>query len=438
MLPHGRNGWAPFSGFYLWHPISCLHIRESSVVRPARAGAGVTSRVVSTTALPRRGWPRPRDAGPGQALSDRLPVPWAFPLIVFAITWLLILAAWYGSAVIYHQGHPWTWHFVFKDARFYLGIAEHGYPAKLQIPWTLSAAAGRPAFFPLFPVLIRLTSYLTGGDYLIAGLIVSVLAGAASAVGVWILAARVCDRRVADRAVVLYCVFPGAMTFGMLYSEPLAVALAAAVLLALIERRWLLAGIIGAAGTAERPTLIILAVVSGVAAVQAIWTRREWRALLAPALTPLGMLAFFGYLGQRYHDYAFWFQVEKGGWNQHIDWGVHTFRIVFWADPGTSKYRVFNVVLIIMFIAAVAGIAMTLAARLPLPVTLFGILVVLSCVIAYGQSTKPRFVWSAFTLFIGAAAKLPKAIYWPVVVLSAAGLVFLTGWWPHHYVGPAP
>jgi hypothetical protein len=364
-----------------------------------------------------------------------LPVPWALPLIVFAIAWLLILAAWYGSAVIYGHDHPWTWHFLFKDAGFYLGIAEQGYPVKL---WTGSAVVGRAAFFPLFPLLIRLTSYLTGGDYPVAGLIVSVVTGAASAVGVWVLAARVRDRRVADRAVVLYCFFPGAMTFGMLYSEPLAVALGAAALLALIERRWLLAGLIGAAGTAERPTLIVLAVVSGVAAVQAIWTRREWRALLAPALTPLGMLAFFGYLGHRYHDYAFWFQVEKAGWNQHIDWGAHTLRILFWADPATSKYRVFNVVLIIMFIAAVAGIAMMLAARLPLPLTLFGVLVVVMCVIAYGQSTKPRFVWAAFTLFIGAAAKLPKVIYWPVVVLSAAGLVFLTGWWPNHVMGPAP
>ena len=272
----------------------------------------MTSRVVSTTESPRRGWPRPRGARPGPALSDRLPVPWAFPLIVFAITWLLILAAWYGSAVIYGHGHPWTWHFLFKDAGSYLGIAEHGYPVKLRFPWTGGPVAGRAAFFPLFPLLIRLASHLTGGDYAIAGLTVSILAGTASAVGVWALAARVRDHRVADRAVVLYCFFPGAMTFGMLYSEPLAVALGAAALLALVKRRWLLAGIIGAVGTAERPTLIVLTVVSGVAAAQAIWIRREWRALLAPALTPLGVLAFFGYLGHRYHDYAFWFQAEKG------------------------------------------------------------------------------------------------------------------------------
>jgi hypothetical protein len=398
----------------------------------------VTCRVVSTTEPPRGGWLRHRGARPGPALSDRLPVPWAFPLIVFALTWLLILAAWYGSAVIYGQGHPWSWHFLFKDADYYLGIAEHGYPPQVHFPWVNGPVANRVAFFPLFPLLVRLASYLTGGDYLIAGLIVSVLAGAASALGVWALAARVCDRWVADRAVILYCFFPGAMTFGMLYSEPLAVAIAAAALLALLSRRWLLAGILGAAGTAERPTLIILAVVAGVAALQAIWTRRDWWSLLAPALTPLGMLAFFGYLGHRYHDYKFWFQVEKAGWHQHIDWGVHTLRIVFWADPATARYRVFNLVLMLMFIAAVAGIALTVAARLPLPVTLFGVLVVLSSVVAYGQNTKPRFVWSGFTLFIGAAAKLPRFLYWPVVVLSAAALVFLTGWWPHHRIGPAP
>jgi hypothetical protein len=34
--------------------------------------------------------------------------------------------------------------------------------------------------------------------------------------------------------MMLYCVFPGAMTFGILYSEPLAVALGAAALLALV------------------------------------------------------------------------------------------------------------------------------------------------------------------------------------------------------------
>jgi hypothetical protein len=398
--------------------------------------------MAATDASAERTSPHPRggdkDLPARPALSDRLPRPWLFPFLVFSATWLLILAAWYGSDAIYGQGHAWTWHFLFKDAGFYLGIAEHGYPRGLPSPWNGSWAAVRAAFFPLFPLLIRFTSLLTGGNYQVAGLVVTILAGAASAAGVWALAARVRDRRVADRAVMLYCFFPGAMTFGLLYSEPLAVALGAGALLALLDRRWLLAGIIGALGTAERPTLIVLVAVSGVAALQAIWTRREWRALLAPVLTPLGILAFFGYLGRRYHDYAFWFQVEREGWHQHIDWGVHSLRLVFWADPAATKYKVFLAVLTIMFVAAAAGIAMMIAARLPIPLTLFGILVVLMCVFSYGQSTKPRFVWAAFPLFIGAAAKLPRAIYWPALILSAALLVFLIGWWPYHPVGPAP
>jgi len=367
------------------------------------------------------------------ALSDRLPRAWLFPLLVFAATWVLILAAWRVSDAAYGQGHPWAWHFLFKDASWYLRIAEHGYAAKLQPPWN-GPDAGRAAFFPLFPLLIHLAGYLTGGDYPAAGLIVSVLSGAASALGVWAVAARVRGRWVADRAVMLYCVFPGAMTFSMLYSEPLAVALSAAVLLALLDRRWLLAGILGAACTAERPDLIVLFVVSGVAAIQAIRARGEWEALLAPALTPLGALAYFAALGSRYHDYVFWFRVEKGGWHQRIDWGVHTLRVLLWLDPKDPRYKVFVALVMIMAVAAVAGLVLMLAARLPLPVTLFGLLVVLVSVITYGTGTKPRFIWTAFPIFIGAAAKLPRAIYWPVLVLSTAGFALIVGGFRYHII----
>ena len=374
----------------------------------------------------------PRTGEPGtaerQALSDRLPHPWAFPLLVFVVTWLLILAAWYGSDAVYGRSHPWTWHFLIKDANFYLGIAEHGY----------TGDPARAAFFPLFPLLIHVASYLTGGNYAAAGLIISVAGGAASAVAVWALAARVCDRRVADRAVMLYCVFPGAMTFGILYSEPLAVALAAVALLALVDRRWLLAGILGAVATAERPSMIVLVAACGAAALQAIWDRREWRALIAPALTPLGVLAYFGYLGHRYHAYGYWFWIERKGWHQHVDGGRHTLRILLWLYPWEAHHRLYAALLVVTAAAAVAGIALMLAARLPLPVTLFGVLTIVLAVISSDGGTKPRLVWVAFPIFIGAAAKLPRAVYWPVLILSAAGLVFVTGVWPHHFTGGTP
>jgi len=358
-----------------------------------------------------------------------LPRAWLLPVLVFAATWLLSQAIWSGSDAIYGHAHPWAWHFLIDDGHQYLQIARRGY----------GIDPASPAFFPLFPLLIHLTSYLTAGDYLIAGLIVTFLSGAASAVGVWALAARVCDRRVADRAVMLYCLFPGAMTFSMLYSDSLAVALAAAVLLALLERRWLLAGIIGAAGTAERPSMVVLVVVSGVAALQAIWTRREWLALLAPGIAPLGVLAYFFYLGRRFHNYARWFLVERAGWQQHYDGGAATLRALVHPNL-THHQRFFYMMFVIMLVVAVVGIAVMMAAWLPLPVTLFGILPILTLVTATRPLPilPPRYVWAAFPLFIGAAAKLPRAAYWAVLVLSAACLIFLAAWWPHHLADAAP
>ena len=365
-------------------------------------------------------FPTGDEAGAGRpALSDRLPRPWMFPLAAFVTVWLLILVTWDVSDTITGHSHPWGWHILIADTGFYRGIAQYGY----------TGDPARGAFFPLYPLLIHLASYLTGGDYLLGGLIITVACGAASAVAVWALAVRVCGRRVADGAVVLYCFFPGAMTFGILYSEPLGVALAAVALLALLDRRWLLAGIVGALATFERPTLIVLAAVSGVAAIQAIWARREWLALVAPALTPLGMLAFFDYLGHRYHNYAYWFSVVNKGWHQHFDWGASTLRMVFWLDPHDRVHKAFVVMLMIMFVAALAGIALMVAARLPLPLILFGGLTILLALTSAGAGPRPRLVWSAFPIFIGAAAKLPRVVYWPVLVLSAAGLVLLVGFW---------
>jgi hypothetical protein len=379
-------------------------------------------------------------APPGRpALSDRLPRAWMFPLLAFGLTWVLIAATWLASDAIYGHSHPLAWHFIFKDAKYYLAIAEHGYKARSPFPWHRGSEPDRrAAFFPLFPAVIRLAGYLTAGHYGYAGLLVQVLSGAASALGVWGLAARVAGRRTADHAVLLYCLFPGAMTFGLLYAEPLAVALSAAALWAILERRWLIAGLAGAAATAERETLIVLAGVAGVAALHAIWTRREWRALIAPALTPLGVLAFFGYLGHRYHDYGFWFQAEQDGWGGHLDGGLHTLRVVLWLDPGTTRYPLYNALLTAMAVAAVAGVALMIAARLPLPLTLFAILVIAAAVVSSAPGIKPRLIWIAFPVFTGAAARLPRWLYWPVLIVSAGALAFLTGWWPHHYFGPAP
>ena len=362
------------------------------------------------------------------ALSDRLPRAWMFPLLAFAAAWVLILAAWNIAGAIYGP-MSWERYFSYKDSLAYSDLARFGYGfANPAVPHSDPA---RAAFFPLYPALIRLGMFLTGNG-IVAGLIVQILAGAASAVAVWALASDVYGHRVADRAVLLYCAFPGAFVLGAMYSEALGVLLAATCLLAVLHRKWLLAGLLAMLGSAEHSTLIFLTPVLGLAAVQAIWSRREWRSLLAPALAPLGMLGFFAYVAPMFHDYLFWFHLERRGWKVHIDFGAHELSVLTWTAPAAHQHPLKSALLVASFWIALIGIALLIVARAPWPITLYTVLVLLSCAISYPSGVLPRYALSMVGIFLGYGAKLPKWVFWPALVISAGVMAFQAGYFPTH------
>jgi hypothetical protein len=400
----------------------------------AAGDSSTTGKAAKRTPITAAGTASTSTAPQRRTFSDLLPRPWLFPLLAFAATWILILATWRVTNVIYHQSRSWRWYFWFKDSAYYGDIAKNWYA---QRPGFHSVPS-RAAFFPVYPALIWLAGFLTNGNILIAGLIATTLSGAAATIGVWLLTARVSDRWVADRATLLFAAFPGAMTLGMMYSEPLGVALAAFSLLAAVNRRWLAAGVIAAVGTAEHPTLIALAGALGIVALREIWTRRDWRSLIAPVLAPLGMLNFFAYVGSKYHDYLFWPQLERKEWRRRFDWGVHELRLVTWDLPGLDKHAGYFAMVIALTVVLIVGIALMLAARVPLAVSAYTVLTFFSFVLSYGSGPTPRNAWTAIGIFIGFAAKLPRWLYWPALTLSAAALCILIGWWPHHLKAPSP
>ena len=363
-------------------------------------------------------------------LSDKLPRPWLFPLLCFAAVWVLFVTIWKLGNVYYHEPHGWTWYFWYKDAAFYWSIAHSWYKPSPHV----SGPPNSTAFFPLFPALIRVCYYVAFGRRTWGGLIAVVLAGGASTVAVWALARQVSDRWTADRAVILYCVFPGAMMLGIMYSEPLGIALTAASLLAAVKEKWLLAGLAALLATAEHSTFIVLVPTLGVCALRAIWTHRDWRSLIAPALAPLGMVGYFIWIGTRYHDYFFWYQVEHKYWRQRIDYGKTTFdRLTFhWTGSWAANHGYYNLMCDIMFYLLVIGIILMIAARVPLPVSLYTVPLFISLVIDTGGGPRPRFAWTGIGIFIGAGAKLSRWLFWPVAAVSAVGMCFLYIWWPYH------
>ncbi len=213
------------------------------------------------------------------------------------------------------------------DSFWYLEIARHGYPSVIG-PLTPDRPYSPLAFFPLWPMLVRGTGDLLGGHPTIAAYLLNFLLAGVLTVLVRMVFARTTNDRTADVAVLLYVFFPGTNIFSAAYSEPLALCLAAGTLLALLHRRWWVAGVLASLAGATRPP-IALAVFAALAWV-VLWSiarppagdagLRRWRPLVAPVLAPLGLLAFIVYGWRRTGHPLAWHEAENLFGN-HIDFG---------------------------------------------------------------------------------------------------------------------
>src|SRR5919108_1184 len=141
------------------------------------------------------------------------------------------------------------------DATWYLAIASGGYDE-----------ATRTAFFPLYPLAVRLAGPpgAAGGQppaaYLLAGIAVSLAALPAGLYAVHRLTALELGPREARTATWLVALFPTAFAFSAVYTESLFLALSAGAILAGRQGRWRWAGGLGALAAATRSTGLLLVV----------------------------------------------------------------------------------------------------------------------------------------------------------------------------------
>jgi hypothetical protein len=165
------------------------------------------------------------------------------------------------------------------DSDWFLRIAEHGYT------WPSST----PAFFPLYPLLVAGGGLLLGGHDVLAGVVVSLAAGAAAFAVLYRLTTLKLGEDEARRTVLFLAVAPTSLFFGAVYSESLFLLLAvAAFLLAERGRFWGagasagLALLTRSAGIALLPALVVLA-----------WRQpQRLRALAGVAVAPLLFLLY--------------------------------------------------------------------------------------------------------------------------------------------------
>ena len=282
---------------------------------------------------------------------------------------------------------------IFWDSGWYLTTARLGYPGVL--PFTNGRVAPSTlAFFPGYPLCIRAV-HLLGFSYEMAGLLVAASAGTATAVLLWLLLRRLWGDRAADRGVALFCFFPASFVLSGTYAEPLMLALATGCLLAMLSRHWVTSGGLAALATATSPHALALVPACACAAVVAIRHGREWRALAAPVLAPLGFVAFQLFVWNRTGVVDAYVQTNEA-WDAHFAPGdtVHKFA-EFFRHP-LIDVNITVAVVGTLFLAVT--LVLLVRARPPAPVLVFPVAIMLPVMLAATLGARPRFLMTAFPL----------------------------------------
>ncbi|MGE3287283.1 MAG: hypothetical protein AB7J32_14425 [Pseudonocardia sp.] len=359
--------------------------------------------------------------GPRRAIAVLAPAGVYLGVRLIGIVVLAVMAARNGTSLL---GELTSW-----DGEWLLGIAAHGYDG---VSDRLVDVHGDRypdtalAFLPGYPAAVAALAPLVGGNVVAAGLLVSLLAGIAAAYGLTRLGSIVPggSRRAGLILTGLFAAVPMGVTLSMAYSEALFCALAIWALVAVLEERWLTAGLFTALAGTVRPTVTGLIVAVGLAAVVAAVRRGAGvRAWLAVLLAPTGLLAYLAYVAWRTGEPAGWFRIQQQGWETSLDGGAAVVAYVLRTLGGSEQIH--DLLSVASLIGAVVLFAVALAMRLPWPLLVYGGVGLATVLGTDGvMNSKLRFLVPLFVLLLPPALGLSRRrTGTAVAVLVAAALV---------------
>jgi len=304
------------------------------------------------------------------------------------------------------------------DGEHYVALAMGGY---LNPPDNVS-----PAFFPLYPLLLRSFAELFGGPISKEALsvwapLLSLLFLPFAFYFIYHIALDGWGERVARGTVLILAFFPTTFFLNAAYTESVFLALSAGSLCAMrVRRDLLLACVLAGFAAATRNVGVFL-----VAPLMYEWIkdieRFRWRGIYL-LLAPGGLLAYMGYLWMRFGDPLLFYSAQESwgrqatgpldtasrAWGSAVEGAGRLFDPGLWAHPSLGNVvrhiagagNFFNVA---FFVFAVVVLLAGLR-DLPLSLTVYGLLLVAPATL-FGTPGSPlmgtpRYVLVAFPIFI--------------------------------------
>ncbi|MEY2434722.1 MAG: hypothetical protein QOC92_4447 [Acidimicrobiaceae bacterium] len=319
----------------------------------------------------------------------------------------------------------WLW----WDGGWYLHIAQYGYSYH---PNQQSSVA----FFPVYPLAVRLVGGLVPGGFALAAVVISMVSGLA----VLVLFRRWCERRMSSVAAwwstVVLAVYPFAwFLYGAAYADALFLAMTLLAFLLLEDDRPVAAGLAGMVATAARPTGVVvliglIAVMLHHRGVLQNVRGRVRRRDLGVGVAAVGVVGWCTWLALRFgHPFAFIETEGAKGWDRApglATWLKFGFFKHLTHDPPT-KWAPFVLqgLLCVAFAAAVPAVWRRFGAG-------YGIYVA-AAVLVPAVSTDDfmgtgRYMLAAFPVFalIGSNLATAPRVRWTYATVSGAALVLGT------------
>lgn len=298
---------------------------------------------------------------------------WAFVLAVFVSSRLLFMAAGALAAAYLPGADPagdpleppgLLSYWAHWDGAWYSEIATRGYVAR---------APESTAFFPLYPVLVRLCSALPGGPA-VWGVGISLLFTALALFFVYRIAENLYGIRAARVSTLALAFFPTTFFLNAVYTEALFLALTAgAVWAARVRGNLWLAGTFGALAAATRNLGVLLLI-----PLFFEWLRRRRelgaRGLAGLILVPAGLIGYAAFLRERFGDPLLFAHQQSAYWEREPT-NPLTMLGRAWHDAGNGMKYVLDPST--LFLGAPAGPSLEASNTLNLAFLIFFLLVML-------------------------------------------------------------
>jgi hypothetical protein len=296
------------------------------------------------------------------------------------------------------------------DGAWYSEIATEGYWAR---------APESTAFFPLYPLFVRLGSSVTGGPA-VWGVLISLLCTAFALFFIYRIAENLYGVSAARTATLALAFFPTAFFLNAVYTEALFLALTAgAVWAARVRGNLFLAGVFGALAAATRNLGVLLLI-----PLFFEWARRRralgLRGLAGLALVLAGLVAYAVYLRQRFGDPLVFARQQSAYWERELTgplttlgraWHDAEVGMKYVLDPATlfvgapagpslAASNTLNLVFLVFFLLVMVVGFVVLPPDLSIYTSLVVLLPVMTPAPEFPLMSLPRFVLGAFPVFM--------------------------------------